>query len=171
MSLTQSQSRQLDDEGYLILPDFIDEDLLTQLRTRVEQLFEEEGEAAGSEFKPEPGCRRLANLADKGEVFRHILSQPGLLEYVCHVLGPDIKLSSLNARSVNPNGWGAQPLHADMSATADDRGYWVCNTVWMLDDYTPDNGALRIVPGSHRRQQLPQHALTDPRADHPDQIL
>src|SRR5262249_31409076 len=51
------------------------------------------------------------------------------------------------------------------------KGYWVCNTVWMLDDYTPDNGALRVVPGSHRWGKLPQQALADPLAEHPDQVL
>jgi Phytanoyl-CoA dioxygenase (PhyH) len=106
-------------------------------------LFSEEGEAAGSEFKQEPGCRRLANLVDKGEVFREVIALPRLLGYVRHVLGPAIKLSSLNARSAGPHGAGAQPLHADMAAVADDRGYWVCNTVWLLDDFTPDNGCLR----------------------------
>src|SRR5262249_16795007 len=60
---------------------------------------------------------------------------------------------------------------ADMSAVADERGNWVCNTVWMLDDFRPDNGALRLVPGSHRRRQLPGDVLSDPLADHPDEVL
>jgi ectoine hydroxylase-related dioxygenase (phytanoyl-CoA dioxygenase family) len=108
---------------------------------------------------------------DKGEVFREVIALPPLLDRIRHVLGPEVKLSSLNARSVPPHGAGAQPLHADMSAVADERGYWVCNTVWMLDDFTADNGALRLVPGSHRWRRLPQEALTDPHADHPGQVL
>src|SRR5437763_3567749 len=129
MSLPETEARRLDDDGYLVLTDVMDADLLAQLRERVAQLFVEEGDAAGAEFKQEPGCRRLANLVDKDEVFREVIVQPRLLEYVRHVLGSAIKLSSLNARSVNPGGSGAQPLHADMSAVADDKGYWVCNTV------------------------------------------
>jgi hypothetical protein len=160
--ITPAQKRQLDDDGYLVLEGFMSGGLLALLRERIEQLFAQEGDRAGHEFKPEPGCRRLANLVDKGEVFRQAIIHPGLLELVRHVLGPQIKLSSLNARSVNPCGNGAQPLHADMSAVADERGYWVCNTVWMLDDYTPDNGALRVVPGSHRLRQLPRDVLADP---------
>jgi ectoine hydroxylase-related dioxygenase (phytanoyl-CoA dioxygenase family) len=58
-----------------------------------------------------------------------------------------------------------------MGAIPDDRGYWVCNTVWLLDDFTPDNGPLRVIPGSHRWRMLPQEALADPRASHPDEIL
>src|SRR5205823_9400758 len=60
---------------------------------------------------------------------------------------------------------------ADMSAIADEAGFWVCNSVWMLDDFTADNGALRLVPGSHNWRRLPQQALDDPLADHPDQVL
>jgi ectoine hydroxylase-related dioxygenase (phytanoyl-CoA dioxygenase family) len=170
MTATAEQRQQLDQHGYLVLPAFMSADLLARLRHRVEQLFAEEGDRAGHEFKPEPGCRRLANLVDKGSLFAEVIGQAGLLEYVRHVLGPDIKLSSLNARSVPP-GNGAQPLHADMSARADDKGFWVCNTVWMLDDYTPDNGALRVVPGSQHRRQLPGDVLDDPLADHPDQVV
>jgi ectoine hydroxylase-related dioxygenase (phytanoyl-CoA dioxygenase family) len=171
MHPTDSQKQQLDELGYLVLEGFMPADLLARLRRCVEELFAEEGESAGSEFKPEPGCRRLANLVDKGVVFREILVQPAVLACVRCVLGDDIKLSSLNARSVPPGGRGRQPLHADMSAVADERGNWVCNTVWMLDDFRPDNGALRIIPGSHRRRQLPTDVLSDPLADHPDQVL
>lgn len=161
----------LDQQGYLVLPGFLDADFLARLRRAVNDLFDREGAAAGTEFKYEPGCRRLANLVDKGPLFRELIVMPRILEYVRHVLGPDIKLSSLNARSANPLGGGAQPLHADMAALADDKGFWVCNTVWMLDDYTPHNGCLRVVPGSHRLGRLPQDALADPFADHPDQVL
>jgi ectoine hydroxylase-related dioxygenase (phytanoyl-CoA dioxygenase family) len=119
------------------------------MRRRVDELLAQEGDAAGAEFKQEPGCRRLANLADKGAVFRAVIDHPRVLECARHVLGPGLKLSSLNARSADPGGC-ARPLHADMAALPDARGDWVCNTIWMLDASTPDNGALRLVPGPHR---------------------
>jgi hypothetical protein len=157
----------LDERGFVVLADFMSPELLAGLRRRVEELFEEEGGRAGAEFKQEPGCRRLANLVDKGEIFRQAVSLPPLLEYVCQVLGADIKLSSLNVRSVNPLADEMQPLHADMAALADARGYWVCNTVWLLADFTRANGPIRVVPGSHRWGKLPQDVLADPRAAHP----
>src|SRR5262249_47554505 len=156
---------------YLVLDGFMDAGLLARLRAAVGRLFDEEGAAAGAEFKQEPGSRRLANLADKGEVFREIIALPRVLAYVRHLLGPAVKLRHLHARPAEPHGGGAQPLHADMAAVADDRGFWVCNTVWLLDDFTPDNGALRVLPGSHRRGRLPQQELADPAADHPGQVL
>ena len=80
---------------------------------------------------------------------------------MAHVLGPKFKLSSLNARSAEPLGDGGQPLHVDSGAVPDDSGYWVCNSVWMLDDFTPENGATRVVPGSHRSGRAPGEAHGD----------
>ena len=162
--MTEMEKRRLDEQGYLILEDFMGEELLDGLRLRVAELFAEEGAHAGSEFKQEPGCRRLANLVDKGEIFRRAVVLPRLLDCIRHVLGPEFKLSSLNVRSVDPFFDDVQPLHADMAALADEGGYWVCNSVWMLDDFTPENGAIRVVPGSHRWGRLPQDVLADPKA-------
>lgn len=163
--------RQLDELGYVLLPGVMNAGLLDGLRARVEQLFASEGEAAGREFKIEPGARRLANLVNKGDVFREIIVHPMVLPLVKHVLGDSVKLSSLNARSADPNGDAPQPLHCDMSALPDERGAWVCNTVWMLDDFTEQNGALRVVPGSHRSGRLPRDVLADPLVDHPRQCV
>jgi ectoine hydroxylase-related dioxygenase (phytanoyl-CoA dioxygenase family) len=41
----------------------------------------------------------------------------------------------------------------------------------MLDDFTLENGALRVVPGSHRWKRLPQDALSDPLAPHDGEVL
>jgi ectoine hydroxylase-related dioxygenase (phytanoyl-CoA dioxygenase family) len=41
----------------------------------------------------------------------------------------------------------------------------------MLDDFTTENGAIRMVPGSHQFGRLPQDALADPVAPHPDEDL
>ena len=169
--MTRDQQQQLDERGYVVLESLIDGDLLAALRTRILAVFDEEGERAGQEFRTEEHAHRLANLVDKGDVFRRAIVLPGLLEYVRHVLGPGIKLSSLNARSADPNTDIGQPLHVDMGAIADERGYWVCNTVWMLDDFTLDNGPTRMVPGSHTWKQRPQDVLADPFAPHPDEVL
>jgi len=169
--MTPEDRDQLDRDGYLILENYMGHQLLGELRQRIEQLFLSEGEQAGSEFKQEEQTLRLANLVDKGEVFERAIAMPEILERIAHVLGSQFKLSSLNVRSANPHSTWVQPLHADMGAIPDETGYWVCNTVWMLDDFTEENGAIRMVPGSHRWGQLPQQALLDLQATHPEERL
>lgn len=162
---------ELDELGYTVLSEWMPSDLLAGLRDRTEALFELEGENAGNEFRQEPNARRLANLVAKGEVFGQIVSNPQILSYIGAVLGPRFKLSSLNARSANAMSHSRQPLHVDMGLLPDERGNCVCNTVWMLDPFTDANGALRVVPGSHRWGRKPQEDLLDAEAVHPKEIL
>src|ERR1035438_9107809 len=128
--------RELAEAGFTVLEDYMGAALLEDMRARVDQLLAEEGAAAGSEFKTEEGARRLANLVDKGEVFREAIARPEMLALVESVLGEGFKLSSLNMRSANPNSSSVQPLHVDMGRLPDAQGYAVCNCVWMLDNFT-----------------------------------
>jgi ectoine hydroxylase-related dioxygenase (phytanoyl-CoA dioxygenase family) len=169
--MTELQRTHLDEHGYVVLEDCMGSELLDSLRRRIHEIFEEEGDRAGHEFRTEEHARRLANLVDKGDVFRRAIMLPAVLEHVRHVLGPDIKLSSLNARSADPEADAGQPLHVDMAAVPDEKGYWVCNTVWMLDDFTRENGPTRMVPGSHKSGKRPQDVLADVMAPHPQEVL
>src|ERR1051326_18538 len=101
--LTDAERQQLNERGYLVLAGLMSPQLPHSLRERVEALFREEGEQAGSEFKQEPGAKRLANLVNKGRIFEEVILTPIILECMAHVLGPKFKLSSLNVRSTNPH--------------------------------------------------------------------
>jgi ectoine hydroxylase-related dioxygenase (phytanoyl-CoA dioxygenase family) len=169
--MTSQQRRHLDEQGYVLLESAMGSDLLRELRSRILELFDEEGDRAGHEFRKEEGAHRLANLVDKGEVFRRAIVLPEVLDLVKHVVGAEGKLSSLNARSADPGTDVGQPLHVDMGAIPDEKGYWVCNTVWLLDDFTRDNGPTRMIPGSHKWGKRPQDEMSDPYAPHPREIL
>jgi ectoine hydroxylase-related dioxygenase (phytanoyl-CoA dioxygenase family) len=169
--MTGQQRNELDSRGYVVLERYLSPELLTQVQDRVEELYTQEGENAGAEFRKEPGARRLANLVDKGPIFETLVAMPEVLELVGHVLNNDFKLSSFNARSTDPFCPDAQPLHCDAGALPDERGYTVCNTIWLLDDFTPQNGATRVIPGSQNWKQLPQNALKEPAAPHPEEEL
>jgi hypothetical protein len=161
----------LEKVGFVRLPGFMSSEQLEAARRRVAELEAEEGENAGAEFRKEANAHRLANLVDKGEIFQDLIVLPEILALVGEVLRPRFKLSSFNSRSADPHSNSLQPLHCDMGAIPDEGGYWVCNTVWMLDDFTPENGALRCVPGSHDWKKLPQESVSDPYASHPDEVL
>ena len=91
-----------------------------------------------------------------------------------HVLGDKIALSGLNFRQALP-GSGHQSFHTDWGpnpdALNDPPEFSVCNSLWMLDDFTAENGAVRYVPGTHLSGQLPADVLSTPEAEHPDQKL
>ena len=53
--MTAAEIEQLDEHGYLVLPGFMTAGVLNALREGTEQLYEEEGENAGAEFRQEPG--------------------------------------------------------------------------------------------------------------------
>jgi ectoine hydroxylase-related dioxygenase (phytanoyl-CoA dioxygenase family) len=162
--VTPENIQELQEQGYTIVPQMIDPAWLEELRAAVAERMEIEGENAGAEFRKEANSQRLANLVDKGETFRRVVSHPELLAAAELVLGPDWKLSSLNYRAAEPHSDSAQPLHCDMGLLLDAQGYAVFNSVWMLDDFTPENGPTRAVPGSHRSGSLPP-------ATHPDETI
>ncbi len=171
VALSASEKQRLDRDGFLVLESFVEPEMVVALRRRIAELFAELGDRAGREFKQEPQTDRLANLVDHGEIFRWAIAEPKLLSAVEHALGPEFKLSSLNARSARPHSDWTQPLHCDTGALPDEKGNSVCNIVWLLDDFTTENGAPRYVPGTHRSGRLPQDVLPDPSAAHPDEAL
>ena len=169
--MTDSELEKLDHLGYVLVENALSAEMLESVRNRVEELYDLEGENAGSEFRKELGARRLANLVDKGEIFQQLIATPKILELVGHVLSQRFKLSSFNARSANSYSTEAQPLHCDAAALPDEKGFWVCNTIWLLDDFTPENGATRVIPGSQNWRKLPQDVLHNPAEPHPDEVL
>jgi len=170
--MDDNQTKQLDEQGYILLPGVLTPAQVAQVIDRAEAVWSEEGEQAGAENYLEPGVRRLANLANKGEEFRRLLAHPAVLEAVHAVLGPRVRINMLNARDALPHGTVVQPLHtdADHGARADAQGYLVCTAIWMLDPFTRENGATRLVPGTHRATTLPKEALPDVLAPHPDEV-
>jgi hypothetical protein len=169
--MTVDEVRQLQADGVLILRHVMDAEWLEALRTKVARQLEMEGENAGAEFRKEEHAERLANLVDKGEVFRRVICHPEVLQAAEAVLGGEFKLGSLNYRGADPHSNSAQPLHCDMGMVPDSTGNSVFNSIWLLDDFTPDNGATRYVPLSHTWGKLPQEVLSDPKAPHPKECL
>ena len=162
-------AERLDRDGYAPLPGILDAAQLEAIRARLAELLAVEGDQAGLEVHQEAGTDRLADLVNKGEMFRPCFTDPRLLACIAHVLG-DFKLSSLNFRAALP-GQGRQNLHTDWGGPVEPGAYQVCNSIWLLDDFTADNGATRVVPGSHRFGNVPRLDLTDPAAPHADEVL
>jgi ectoine hydroxylase-related dioxygenase (phytanoyl-CoA dioxygenase family) len=166
---TDAETRsRLDKDGYAALPDVLSAGQLAVIRTRLRELLAAEGDRAGLEVHQEAGTDRLADLVNKDPAFDACFTDPRLLACVAHVLG-EFKLSSLNFRAALP-GQGLQSLHAEGGPVTDPAHFYVCNSIWLLDDFTADNGATRVVPGSHLSGKSPGDVMTDTRDAHPGEV-
>ena len=168
-SVDDSTRERLDRDGYAPLPGVLSPRQIEAFRSLFGELLALEGDRAGLEVHQEAGTDRLADLVNKDAAFDVCFTDPRLLACLAHVLG-DFKLSSLNFRAALP-GSGLQALHTEGGPVADPAQYQVCNSIWLLDDFTADNGATRVVPGSHRSGKSPGDVMTDTRAAHPAEVL
>ena len=176
-TLTDEEEAFLDREGYLPLRDVLSPEEAGRLAGCVDAILKEEGDGAGRELRESPmikhpteeGAARLSDLVNKSLAFDVCFTHPRVLAAIAHVLGDAFKLSSLNMRASLP-GHGLQALHADWPRATRPGDYYVCNSIWLLDDFTPENGATRLVPGTHRSGQTPEEAMDDPQAAHPDEV-
>lgn len=168
--LSSEERRQLDEEGFLPIPGALSPEETLALRSLFDAIVAAEGDRAGIEVSQEEGAPRLANLVDKDPRFDLAWNHPRQLAAVAHVLGwHEFKLCSLNGRAALL-GHGQQSLHTDLEPPPAPGDYQICNSIWMLDDFTEDNGPTRVVPGSHRWPRLPKDDLPDLRQPHPQEI-
>jgi ectoine hydroxylase-related dioxygenase (phytanoyl-CoA dioxygenase family) len=129
-------------------------------------------------------------LPNKGKVFRALMNNPACLETVRFILGQQAILSEFSAHITWP-GNKQMGLHIDQwwlphaampgedyvrpsDATRARQRYGapvpadhpinppvVCNVMWMINDFTKENGATRLVSGSHLSGRHP-----DPKAEY-----
>lgn len=176
--LDKTEITHLEAKGYVSLGQLLSSSELELVNKKIDDLLVHEGANAGSELfdskyirhPNEAGADRLADLVNKGSIFDVFYTHPRILAAIEAVLGTSYKLSSLNYRAAKP-GQGLQKLHVDYGNSVPDGGYKVCNTIWLLDDFTENNGATRIVPGTHKSSQLPNEAIENPELPHPDEVL
>lgn len=144
--LTEKQVSQYRNDGFVV-PDFrLDDEALADIRAAHERLLAKHPQF--NDYCP-------AVLAfDLG--FMNIARQPEILNMVEQLIGADFALwnSSFFAK---PARVGTKtPWHQDGE-------YWPIRplatcSVWIaVDPSTPENGCLRVIPGSHRRRELGKH--------------
>jgi len=176
-TLSREERQSLDEQGYAVLSGMFSAGQAAAFSRRLEELAAQEGDQAGVEAHQEKGVIRLADLINKDPMFEYCFTHPRLLAAARRVLGPSFRVDSLNARFSLP-GDGHQLLHADWGS--EDPAEWEAvmggryfgmNSLWLLDPFTPENGATRIVPGTHRSGKVPRDEMADPLTPHPREVV
>jgi hypothetical protein len=110
---------------------------------------------------------RVEDFVNRGKEFDHLYVLPPLLSACCQVIGRPFKLSSFHARTLHPYSQSGQ-LHTDVRRNSVD---WpLLSFILMVDDFRPENGATRFVPGSHHWPCVPQDTLSDLRTHYDGQV-
>jgi ectoine hydroxylase-related dioxygenase (phytanoyl-CoA dioxygenase family) len=148
----------IESDGYTIVPDAIEPELINGLVADLERLEVELGIVpAHNDFEGERTVR-IYNLLVHGERFERVPVHANVLPVVEGVLDSQCLISSLSSIAIC-DGETPQPIHADDQLIPIPKPHppTVCNSMWALTDFTEPNGATRLIPGSHTRDHSPTY--------------
>jgi len=136
----------------------------------------------------DPANQWVNMLLNKGRIFQHLVMAEKTNKLIEHLLGPNYLLSACDAQVKHPEA-DAMPLHSDQwwmpqpmvpgknfcrpGSIERNRGTWtevrtansainppvVAVVMWMISEFTHDNGATRLVPSSHLVGHEPDPAV------------
>ena len=144
-------------DGYTIVPDVFDADLADAVVADLARLEVELGVRPARNAFEGTRTLRIYNLLAHGPLYEAIPVDPAVLPVVEGVLDRGCLVSSLSSIAIGPHEV-AQPIHADdqLMPLAKPHAPTVCNTMWAFTDFTEENGATRIIPGSHLADHSPE---------------
>jgi ectoine hydroxylase-related dioxygenase (phytanoyl-CoA dioxygenase family) len=155
--LTDEQVAAYHRDGYLAVPGVIDGTRLEELRGVTDEFVERSRSVTRSDavfdLDPRhtpaaPVLRRIKNPADNHPLYHWVALESPIPAIVAELIGPDVKFhhSKLNLKGSRigaPVEWhqdGAFYPHSNDDVLA---------VGLLLDDATPENGCLAVLPGSH----------------------
>ncbi len=149
-------AHEIGEQGYTIVEDAFDAETAATVLERLDELVEVlHIEPATNSFEGS-STYRVYNLLTHGPLFEAIAIAPCALPVVERILDHECLMSTLSSIDIRP-GESAQPIHADDQVMPIPKPHpaTVCNTMWALTDFTEENGATRVVPGSHLADDHP----------------
>jgi ectoine hydroxylase-related dioxygenase (phytanoyl-CoA dioxygenase family) len=143
-------------DGFTIVPDVVPPAHADALLEDLDRLDRELGIGFGPNSFEGFRTRRIYNLLAHGKLYEEIPVHPRVLPIVEGVLDPGCLVSSLSSIAIGP-GEVEQPIHADDQLLPLPKPHvpTVCNTMWALTDFSEENGATRVIPGSHLADHSP----------------
>ena len=155
-TLTPGEAASLDQDGYVVLEGLLSARQVTDVRDAVER-YVPAARADGTWRTG--GTLHLDDVMDAGPAIDRAWASARVLAAAAHVLGGDLQVGRVHYRAPRP-GFGAQCLHSEGGAVA----------LVALVDFTADNGATRVLPGTHRLHgRLP--VPTSPDVRHPQEVV
>ncbi|HET7559439.1 MAG TPA: phytanoyl-CoA dioxygenase family protein [Limnochordia bacterium] len=175
MRLTEAQLQSYRDDGYVVIENLIPPEMVKGLQERLREYthgnraaappikFQVEPRVARGELSvahPGDGIRKIDGLVQGDDRYRALALHDNVVGIIEQILGPDLKLFR-NSLLLKPPGVGsAKGAHQDSP-------YWpiepmeLCSLWFAIDDATPENGCMAVIPGGHKVGALPHVPVTD----------
>ncbi|MCJ8310791.1 MAG: phytanoyl-CoA dioxygenase family protein [Rhizobiaceae bacterium] len=165
MSLSQEQKQAYQEQGFLILPDVVDAATLARLRELIADFKQQSKTVSssdelfdvGPDHTPNhPQLRRIKHPVKQHPEFDALMRSDAIVGIVSDLLGGTVRFdhSKLNFK---PAGGSAKiEWHQDWAFyphTNDD----LLAVGVMIEDCTPENGPLMVIPGSHKGPVYDHH--------------
>jgi len=149
----EAVAKALERDGCAIVDRLVEPAILHEVRDDLAPYFGKE--RLGSDDFGGFETERIGGLVARSERARELVTHPLVIgavgKLLDHVRSYQLHLTQIIA--IHP-GESAQAIHRDQWAFdffPFPKGYEVqCNTIWALTDFTEENGATRVIPGSHR---------------------
>ncbi len=160
--------RQIEVEGYLLLPDLLNADHLARLKAETDEL-----ETTPVDYSVHQ--RGRSDLQFVGGVLTDLVAHPPTIAFLRELLGEEIILSHYGYARSEPGHPGIS-LHTDGQPFGSQIfGYEgsvpvMVRVLYYLDDLTPDISPFRVIPHSH----LSMHADGNPYRrfeSHPEEVM
>ncbi len=150
-------------DGYVVVPDLISQPEVDEIKASLAPWLR--GELMGRNDFEGYRTERVYALLAKAPPVARIIEHPAVLAVLDALLTAHYRLSGCLAIQVHP-GETPQGWHAD------DSYVWVprprpmmgVSSIWAFDDFTEDNGATEVIPGSHLWGPDETASPDDPRA-------
>ena len=145
-----AELERLQHDGYVILERALDRAGVDELVAALAP-YEADRPMGRNDFEGER-TQRVYSLAGKGEVFQRLAEHPRVMALVEQLLLPNFLLSTMQSIRLHP-GETVQAWHADDAFYVLPRPRATMlgvSVIWAIEDFTADNGATQVVPGSHR---------------------
>ena len=153
--LTPQQRRQLNDDGYLLIPSVLDPADLARIAARLAEHVRQTVATWAEDPRLDTHGGAVTTRFD--------LDDPGLAPCYQHPLVTDAAaavladgwhLQGIGLRAPIP-GSGEQGLHQDFEARGTGPTWQALSAMWCISEFTRDNGPLRVIPGSHLASEPP----------------
>jgi len=152
VKLTPSQLDAYDRQGWLLLPAALPGAAIDHLNAALPRLFDGAGpwrvlEVDGTTVRSVYGCHFVDDL------FRNLTCHPALLAPAMQLLDADVYVYQLKVNAKRARTGDRWDWHQDLVYWLEEDGLpgdRILNVALFLDDATEENGAMQVIPGSHK---------------------